>query len=696
MSRERSLQPETIHLKINSSSLITLAKLATTSLASLTRTRSPSSPFSYYCDCWTSDLALTLTLSQDTVSPDLYQIGLTSSDPFIQELFQRGAEDFGGGGRSKHVSASAASKKTMGSQFKTQLASLIDTLNQTEPHFVRCMKSNMEKVGRKFDSRVMLTQLRYSGLIEVCRIRQNGFPHRLTFEKFLRTYWMLQPSAKTAGDLAKSLERNGYFSSEQYYVGHTKIFLKFETGLLLEQARNHQVGACAVKFQRIIRGWMARRRLFYIFKTLTNLKRGLATKDKASLQDSLAMATKFMFNQGRHVPLVCEARSLFNRLEQENLTNEMLSNALRSLDYELLDNAVKMARNMKPPLSSPLVKDCMNAMKDLKNAATNLTGKTISAATGPPPPPPIPTGPALLASVANRAPAAAPGAPPPPPPKVVPSRYVPSPEPPSPFPNKFDPTNYQRPQPPPPPPPSASAAAGGGQTERGRQPRRSLMRQESHSLSPVRRPGPGFGFGSGPSGGGGGAGLGPARRRSPPKLESAPYLEKFETPIPLQRSGRTSILTRQLSRDDMADMTSLHEAIAALVDASNTEFGLNETDLIPLENLLSEFQSTGNQLTQQVSQLMMAKEELFRAKQQLELQNKLAAVTPQTPQWKTRNLLVQANKVGMNNFHGTLSLSPPPLPSPPSPLFATHFTSPHTIPGPVAPAAVGCTSGEAF
>lgn len=486
------------------------------------------------------------------------------------------------------------------------------------------MKSNMEKVGRKFDSRVMLTQLRYSGLIEVCRIRQNGFPHRLTFDKFLRTYWMLQPSAKTAPELAKALERNGFYSSQQYYVGHTKVFLKFETGLLLEQARNHQVGACAVKFQRVMRGWMARRRLFYIMKTLTNLKRALATKDKNSLQDSLSMASKYMYNQGRHISVVTEARNLYNRLDQEKTTNDLLLNALQSMDYDLLDNAVKIARNMKPPLSSPLVKDCMNAMKDLKNSVTTLSAKTpLQPRTNSPPP--IPDGPALLSAVANRAPAPSVISPPPPP-KTVPSKYVPVPEPPPPPRNKFDSSNYQ------PPPPQPSAAP-----ERGRLPRKSLRRQESHSLSPARKP----------------AGIAPPpRRNSPPKLESAAYLEKFETPIPLQRSGRTSILTRQLSRDDMADMTSLHEAIATLVEASNTEEGITESDLLPLQNLLNEFESSGNQLTQQVSHLMMAKEELLRAQQQLELQNKLAAVTPQTPQWKVRNLLVQANKVGMNNFYG--------------------------------------------
>ena len=53
----------------------------------------------------------------------------------------------------------------------------VETLRLTEPHFVRCVKPNAEKVSDEFTSALVLSQLRYSGLLEVCRIRQNGFPN---------------------------------------------------------------------------------------------------------------------------------------------------------------------------------------------------------------------------------------------------------------------------------------------------------------------------------------------------------------------------------------------------------------------------------------------------------------------------------------------------------------------------------------
>jgi len=69
-----------------------------------------------------------------------------------------------------------AAVRTLGSQFKAQLLTLMETLNRTSPHFIRCIKSNNLKVSDTFDSQMVLRQLRYLGLKEVVKIRQSGFP----------------------------------------------------------------------------------------------------------------------------------------------------------------------------------------------------------------------------------------------------------------------------------------------------------------------------------------------------------------------------------------------------------------------------------------------------------------------------------------------------------------------------------------
>jgi hypothetical protein len=41
-------------------------------------------------------------------------------------------------------------------QFKAQLNSLMTALNSTSPHFIRCIKPNMEKIPNHFDAHMVL------------------------------------------------------------------------------------------------------------------------------------------------------------------------------------------------------------------------------------------------------------------------------------------------------------------------------------------------------------------------------------------------------------------------------------------------------------------------------------------------------------------------------------------------------------
>jgi len=96
----------------------------------------------------------------------------------------RGGGAAGGGG------ASASRKVSLGSQFKGQLASLMDTLNTTNPHYIRCVKPNETKKPSRheFTGMNVLRQLRYAGVFEAVQIRQTGFPFRLTHEDFYKRY----------------------------------------------------------------------------------------------------------------------------------------------------------------------------------------------------------------------------------------------------------------------------------------------------------------------------------------------------------------------------------------------------------------------------------------------------------------------------------------------------------------------------
>ena len=69
---------------------------------------------------------------------------------------------------------------------QNSLAELMAKMGAANPHFLRCLKPNLSKVAGQFDMDYVMAQLRYTGLCETVRIRQMGFPVRVTFTEFLQ------------------------------------------------------------------------------------------------------------------------------------------------------------------------------------------------------------------------------------------------------------------------------------------------------------------------------------------------------------------------------------------------------------------------------------------------------------------------------------------------------------------------------
>ncbi|UYV60535.1 MYO5B [Cordylochernes scorpioides] len=89
-------------------------------------------------------------------------------------------------------------QKSVGSQFRDSLGRLMKTLNDTTPHYVRCIKPNDEKAAFKFDPHRAIQQLRACGVLETVRISAAGYPSRWSYTDFLQRYRVLAPKSKVA------------------------------------------------------------------------------------------------------------------------------------------------------------------------------------------------------------------------------------------------------------------------------------------------------------------------------------------------------------------------------------------------------------------------------------------------------------------------------------------------------------------
>eukprot|EP00493_Phyllostaurus_siculus_P022310 UN22642 len=79
-------------------------------------------------------------------------------------------------------------KATLCKQFKTNLDKLMKILDQTQPHYIRCIKPNESKEALYFVAKSCLEQLTYSGVFEAVKIRKSGYPYRLRHDEFVKRY----------------------------------------------------------------------------------------------------------------------------------------------------------------------------------------------------------------------------------------------------------------------------------------------------------------------------------------------------------------------------------------------------------------------------------------------------------------------------------------------------------------------------
>ncbi|WOL02730.1 Myosin-9 like [Canna indica] len=170
---------------------------------------------------------------------------------------------------------SKASKfSSIGSRFKLQLQALTETLNCTQPHFIRCVKPNNVLKPAVFENFNVIQQLRCGGVIEVIRISCAGYPTRKTFCEFLLRFDLLAPKVLDGNyddkiACQKILDKIGL---KGYQVGKTKLFLRAGQMAQLDARRAEILGKAAKVIQRQIRTYIARKYFLMLRKKSIRLQ----------------------------------------------------------------------------------------------------------------------------------------------------------------------------------------------------------------------------------------------------------------------------------------------------------------------------------------------------------------------------------------------------------------------------------------
>merc|ERR1719498_1606323 len=113
------------------------------------------------------------------------------TDVKYQEVFGGGAEEASAGKKKKKYSVS--------SEFKDQLTSLMDIVDTTEPHFIRCIKPNPQNEPDKYDRKGVTEQLRYGGVLQVVQVSRAGYPVRINHTECWDDYKIIASPQTVSG-----------------------------------------------------------------------------------------------------------------------------------------------------------------------------------------------------------------------------------------------------------------------------------------------------------------------------------------------------------------------------------------------------------------------------------------------------------------------------------------------------------------
>eukprot|EP01117_Protostelium_nocturnum_P010363 TRINITY_DN3728_c0_g1_i4.p1 TRINITY_DN3728_c0_g1~~TRINITY_DN3728_c0_g1_i4.p1 ORF type:complete len:1446 (+),score=574.53 TRINITY_DN3728_c0_g1_i4:156-4493(+) len=239
----------------------------------------------HYAKSVTYEVSGFLDKNKDSLSEDLGQIIRSSTIPFVANLLENTfvnsppVERKAPGAR--EGTASGKRKTTVGNEFKNQLDELMKIINATDPHWIRCIKPNPNKVPNEFNGPEVLNQLNCAGVLETIKIRKMGYPLRIPIEEFCKYFKVLYSKrrrdkpAKTTQSAAKYIVKHFHLDKKSCQIGLTKVFLRNETYEKLDNIRSERLHIPASIIQKAVRNFLMRQDFLRKRKASVQIQRAI-------------------------------------------------------------------------------------------------------------------------------------------------------------------------------------------------------------------------------------------------------------------------------------------------------------------------------------------------------------------------------------------------------------------------------------
>lgn len=330
--------------------------------------------------------------NKDALNQDIYEVCSNSTDVYTNVLFP------------PMKSFEKVKIKSTSGRFRSQLSELMTVLEDTQCHFIRCIKPNDEQVANNFNGRKIKTQLDSSAIVDAVSTRKQGFAHKMFHENFFLHYRSVNgfrykyDTSRKDKALCKDVITKCFDmplrNLPNIQIGETRVLFKTEEFKFLELNKTISILESVITIQAYFRGKQTRKFVLKYREIKQDLEEAVKNKDLVKIEEieanlgkmgkryqitsrKLEIAKKKIRQEKMWEPVkkkLVKYDTIRWKKDKESGDVELDEGVIESLDEDDMERVVNSVLEVQEKSKIPVpadVKYTLNKMKTLKKLLTS-------------------------------------------------------------------------------------------------------------------------------------------------------------------------------------------------------------------------------------------------------------------------------------------------------------------------------------